>query len=119
MCNVMNDNVNTFLQALDAGREPREYLYDTHYLPIGNVYALLDFKIWTKNAAGVTCFFSDNDTGKKFRLTVFRRKDNHEYKLDDGIIDFRNCPLDTLYHLMTEKNTNGNVMLRRAVIVSN
>ncbi|HEY9259494.1 hypothetical protein [Chitinophaga sp.] len=114
----MNENVNTFLQALDAGYEPREYLYEAHYLPIGDVCALLDFKIWTKNAAGITCFLSENDTGKKFRLTVFRRKDNHEYKLDDGIVDFRNCPVGTLYHLVTEKNGSGNIMLRRATIAS-
>lgn len=52
----MDGNVQTFNEAITAGREPRDYLFDTAALPIGTVHAFLDFKIWTKNAAGITCF---------------------------------------------------------------
>lgn len=113
----MSGNVQTFNEAIAAGYEPRSYLYDTAHLPTGIVHAFLDFKIWTKSGAGITCFFREEKTARKFRLTVFRRKDNEQYILDDGKIDFRVCPLNILYQLTSDKNINGNIVLRQADII--
>ncbi|MEC5143196.1 hypothetical protein [Chitinophaga sp. 212800010-3] len=113
----MDGNVQTFGEAIAAGCEPREYLFDTAHLPTGTVQAFLDFKIWTKSGTGITCFFQEEKTGRKFRLTVFRRKDADTYKLDDGRIDFGTCPLNLLYQLVSNKNSNGNIVLRQAGII--
>ncbi|WP_143307249.1 hypothetical protein [Chitinophaga vietnamensis] len=113
----MDGNVQTFNEAIAAGYEPSDYLFDTAHLPIGTVRAFLDFKIWTKTGTGITCFFREAETEKKFRLTVFRRKGSDAYKLADARIDFRNCPVDVLYELTADKNSNGNVVLRTAGVV--
>ncbi|QJB29902.1 hypothetical protein HF329_00700 [Chitinophaga oryzae] len=112
----MDGNVYTFNEAIAAGYEPRDYLFDTAHLPTGTVHAYLDFKIWTKSGTGITCFFREDKTDKKFRLTVFRRKDIDVYALDDRLIDFKTCPLNLLYQLVSDRNGNGNIVLRQADI---
>lgn len=114
----MDGNVHTFNEAIAAGCEPRDYLFDTAHLPVGTIHAFLDFKIWTKGGTGITCFFREGKTDRRFRLTVFRRKDKDSYTLDDNGIDFRISPLNVLYQLISDKNSNGNVVLRQANIIN-
>ncbi|RFS26772.1 hypothetical protein DVR12_03020 [Chitinophaga silvatica] len=113
----MSVNVITYVTAVNAGKEPKAYAFDVHQIPTGEVISRLDFKVWTKKSSGVTCFFCEPDTGRKFRVTVFKDKHSEEYKLYKGELDFRECPVGKLYRLRIEKNSNGNMSLKEAHLI--
>jgi len=111
-------NVLSFNQAISQKFNPREYTYDIDSIPIGILKVKLDFKIYTKNAVGVTCYFSLELTEVKFALTVFRLKSGkREYKLPNSNIDFKTCATDQLYEIDVVKNSKGNIKIENAKLI--
>jgi hypothetical protein len=43
---------------------------------------------------GISCYFIEKHTGKKFRLTVFRQPATKAYTLDSGGISFVESPVN-------------------------
>lgn len=112
----MESNVLSWNQALADGREPSLYLYESKEVPLGEYKARLDFKIWAKRTMGISCYFTQQDTGIKLQLTVYRRHSDELYKLEGGSIDFKTCPISSLYDIKVELNGRGNTAFRHAAI---
>lgn len=110
----MESNVLSWGQALENGYEPRLYPYQSDQVPLGEYDANLNFKIWAKKIAGICCYFTQQDTGTKFQLTVYRRKLDELYQLDD--CDFKACPTSVLYHIKIGLNNKGNISFKKAAI---
>ena len=108
-------NVYAWNEALTNGCEPREYPYKDAI--VGEIVAKLDFKIWAKESVAVVCYFTDQESGKKFQLSVFRLKDK-SYRLKDVPIDFTTCPIEENYLLTIETNTKGNPFLKDCVLAT-
>jgi hypothetical protein len=108
----MENNVLSWGVALEKGYEPRLYPYTLEHIPIGEYEAILDFKIWAKKAVGISCYFTERDTGAKFQLTVFRRQGDKLYKLDKSDIDFKTCDTDSGYKITVVINSKGNVSFK-------
>lgn len=111
-------NVLTWRTALDGGFEPRHYPYAVEDVPIGIYEAVLDCKIWAKNTMGISCYFTRLDNGHKFRMTVFRRKDDEVYALPGAALDFKESPLDAKYLLTVERNSKGNMVFKNAEVLT-
>jgi hypothetical protein len=75
-------------------------------VPLGEYIAFLDFKIWAKDATGVSCYFTKVDSDQKILLTVYRTHDTREYVLDG--VDFKECP-NANYLITVELNSKGNI----------
>lgn len=99
-------NVLSWNQPLEQGLSPRDYSYRKEDVPSGEYIASLDFKIWAKDATGVSCYFTKVDSGQKILLTVYRTHDTREYILDG--VDFRSCPTGK-YLITVELNSKGNI----------
>lgn len=99
-------NVLSWNQALEQGLNPRDYSYRKEDVPLGEYIASLDFKIWAKDATGVSCYFTKVDTDQKILLTVYRTHDTREYILDG--VDFKECPTGK-YLITVELNSKGNI----------
>ncbi len=112
----MESNVLSWGQALEKGYELKVYPYRSEQIPLGEYDAKLDFKIWAKKIAGICCYFTQQDTGIKFQLTVYRRRLDELYQLDSCDIDFKICPIATLYHIKVELNSKGNITFKDAAI---
>ena len=93
----MESNVLSWHIALERGFEPRLYPYVTAQVPLGTYEAVLDFKIWARKAMAICCYFTQRDTGVKFQLTVYRRPEDKSYRLEEGDVDFRVCPVNRVY----------------------
>ena len=98
-------NVLSWRVALDQGFEPRVYPYVADKVPMGTMQAKLDFKIWSKNAIGINCYFTSVSTGQKFQLTVFRNEITKQYIIKGGTLDFATCPIEIVYEI--EVGVNG------------
>jgi len=109
--------VLTWRTALDNGFEPRDYAYAVEDLPIGDYEARLDCKIWQKNTMGISCYFTGLSDEKKFRLTVFLRKEDKVYALPDSTLDFRDCPLKRNYLLRVVINSEDNPVFKHAQLL--
>ncbi len=107
-------NVLTWKAALDSGCEPRLYPYTAADVPMGQYEATLDFKVWSKNTMGISCYFTETANGKKFRLTVFRRKEDEQYVLENDSIDFKECAIDVAYLIAVTQNKMGNAVFKSA-----
>ncbi|MBN8880468.1 MAG: hypothetical protein J0I32_23190 [Sphingobacteriales bacterium] len=92
-------NVLSWNEALKRGHEPRLYSYAAGDIPLGNVEATLDFKIWAQKVMGIGCYFTKMETGKKFLLTVYCHRSG-AYKINGSAIDFSSCPTNELYQLI-------------------
>ena len=112
----MESNVLSWGQALEKGYEPRLYPYQLQQIPLGEYNAKLDFKIWAKKIAGICCYFSQQETGIKFQLTVYRRRSDELYQLEGGDVDFKICPISSLYHIRVGLNSKGNITFKDAAI---
>jgi len=94
-------------QGLRAGHNPSEYPFIATLVPTGQFEARLDFKIWAKKIMGICCYFTDQRSGRKFQLTVYRRKEDERYMLDGCEIDFATCEIDTCYNISVAINLKG------------
>ncbi|TXJ24906.1 MAG: hypothetical protein E6Q24_15270 [Chitinophagaceae bacterium] len=95
----MAGNVLSWARALQMGYEPRLYHYQPGDVPMSEVDAVLDFKVWAKKVMGINCYFTQASTGKKFQLTVYLNKGKGNYRLTNGEVDFSQCPCGVLYRL--------------------
>lgn len=102
--------------ALEKGYEPRLYPYEEQHIPIGEYEAMLDFKIWAKKAVAICCYFTEKDTGDRFQLTVYRRQKDEQYRLDNGEVDFKVCPVNTMYLIAVNLNGKQNAALKNAAL---
>lgn len=110
-------NVITWSNALDSGYEPRDYPYAGEEVPMGQYEAQLDLKVWSKHTMGISCYFTAIGTGKKFRVTVFRRKSDEVYALEKESLDFKECPLEAIYRITVDSNKKGDAVLKSALLV--
>jgi hypothetical protein len=111
----MESNVLSWNVALEKGHEPRLYPYATEAVPLGTYEAVLDFKIWAKKTMAIGCFFTQKGTGKKFQVTVYRRQVDKLYRLEEGDVDFKLCPIGAEYTITVFLNGKQNVALKNAV----
>lgn len=107
-------NVLSWNEALGQGLEPRLYSYTADKVPMGKVDAKLDFKIWSKWAIGISCYFTDLVTGVKFQLTVFRNEKTKSYILKGGYIDFSTSPTGFDYTIEVSVNAQDRVIFQSA-----
>ncbi len=112
----MESNVLSWNQALEKGYEPKLYPYQTDQIPLGKYYTKLDFKIWARKIAGICCYFTQQDTGIKFQLTVCRRKSDELYQLEGCDIDFKVYPTSAFYEIKVGLNNKRNISLIEANI---
>jgi hypothetical protein len=113
----MNSNVMTWKSAVESGLEPRDYPFAAAEIPMGVFEAKLEFKIWAKLENTVSCFFTEVATGRKFQLSVFRRKTDEVYAVAEGDVDFHTCPADTVYLITVRTNDRDKAVLQRAELV--
>lgn len=112
----IESNVLSWNIALEKGYEPRLYPYSTQDVPLGEYEAMLDFKIWAKKAVAICCYFTKKDTGDRFQLTVYRRQKDEQYRLDNGEIDFKVCPVNTMYLIAVNLNGKQKAALKNAAL---
>lgn len=108
----MENNVMSWNHGLSLGYNPSEYPFIATLVPTGHFEAKLDFKIWAKKTVGVCCYFTDSRSGRKFQLTVYRRKEDENYMLDGCEIDFATCETDRSYMISVEIDNRGDKVLR-------
>jgi hypothetical protein len=106
---AMVNNVMSWNQGLRSGHNPSEYPFIATLVPTGHFVVKLDFKIWAKKAMGICCYFTDQRSGRKFQLTVYRRKSDERYMLDGCEIDFSTCEIDEYYSVLVSVNERGNI----------
>ena len=104
--------------AIENGYNPSEYSYDGDNVPMGEFEAILMFKIWAKNTMGISSYFIEKHTGKKFRLTVFRQPATKAYTLDSGGMSFVESPVECDYLLKVSRNNKGRVIFEKAMLVA-
>src|SRR4051812_17243103 len=108
----MDRNVLTWHIAVEEGLNPRDYPYNAEEIPVGEFEAVLDFKIWSKKVMGISCYFTQAETGKKFQLTVYRRAINETYTLKDCEIDFTQSPIGCHYYISVFINDKGRAVFK-------
>ena len=96
------------------GPEYPEYPFIATLVPTGQFEAKLDFKIWARKTMGICCYFTQQRSGRKFKLTVYRRNNDERYMLDGCEIDFTTCETGILYMVSVEINGKGNIAFRNA-----
>src|SRR6478735_8739870 len=100
----MSNKVMSWKVAIENGHDPGLYSYAADDIPLGEYEAVLEFKIWAKNTMGISCYFIQKHTGKKFRLTVFRQPATKAYTLDSGGMSFVESPVECDYLLKVSRN---------------
>ena len=93
------------------------YSYAGDDIPLGEYEAVLEFKIWAKNTMGISCYFIQKHTGKKFRLTVFRQPATKAYTLDSGGMSFVESPVNCTYLLKVSRSNKGRIIFEKAEVV--
>lgn len=99
----METTVLEFFAGLEAGHEPKNYLYAKTDIPIGAFAATLDFMLWSKSGLTVNCFFTLTDSGKKITLSVYRKSANQDRYMA-GQTEVRYLPFGTEVELIIEAN---------------
>jgi hypothetical protein len=115
--NHMERNVLSFRAALDKGYEPRLYCYDPARIPLGEMDVMLDFKTWSKRIIAINAYFTKQDTGEKFLVTVYCHSKTGRYNLPGSTVDFGQCPMGWLYRVqvvMKESDGKSRVTLAKA-----
>jgi hypothetical protein len=102
-------NVLSWKEALKQGFEPRLYSYATGDIPLGNVEAVLDFKVWAQKVMGIGCYFTELQTGRKFILTVYCQPSG-VYRQSSHPTDFSSCPIATVYRLFISLHKSGRII---------
>ena len=110
-------NVLTWRAALDKGYEPRLYPYTAEDVPTGQLEARLDFKIWAKRAYTLGCYFTAIASGKKFQVAVYRRHSDEVYGLPGGTLDFKECPIESVYQIRVSINEKGRAVFEQATLI--
>jgi hypothetical protein len=110
----MGTNVLSWNQALRMGHQPALYPFIATLVPTGEFEAVLDFKIWAKKTMGICCYFTQTETGRKFQLTVYRRKSDEKYMLGGSEIDFTTCHTDCIYKVRVDINGKGKITFKDA-----
>jgi len=113
----MERNVFSFRSALDKGYEPRLYSYDSARIPLGDMDAVLDFKTWSKRIIAINAYFTKQDTGDQFVVTVYCHNKTGRYTLPGSAVDFGQCPVGCLYRVqvvMKEGHGKSRVSLAKA-----
>lgn len=110
----MENNVLSWAKALERGCEPRAYPYTIDEVPMGEYEALLDFKIWSQKVMGINCYFTQVETGKKFRLTVYREA---SYRIRGVDINFATCPVGARYKIRVRANQKKNTVFEYAELL--
>ena len=87
------------------------YAWQTDKVPVGQYEAVLDYKVWSNKITGINCYFRIVETGELIKLTLFRLKDGN-YKLEDGDLDFKDCPTGVNYRIKTALNGKGNICFK-------
>jgi hypothetical protein len=100
----MERNVLSIRAALEKGYEPRLYSYDAGRIPLGEIDAVLDFKIWSKRIIAINAYFTKKGTGDKFVVTIYCNHKTGRYSLPGSTVDFGGCPVACLYRLRVEVN---------------
>ena len=90
------------IQPMDTIKEfdLTEYKYDA---PEGEWIGRLDTRAWGKSL-NLLLYFTDINTGEKYRLSVFSR---NSYKPYNSELSFRKEPLGKSYKINTSKSRNG------------
>ncbi len=101
--------------ALEKGYEPRLYPYTAEHIPVGEYEAILNFKIWAKKAVGISCYFTQKETGVKFQVTVFRRQTDRLYRLNKNDIDFTTCDINSIYKITVVINNISRAIFKNAI----
>lgn len=109
----MRGNVLSWQAAIRRGYRPNLYGYAAHTVPVGEVQAVLDFKIWAKKVMAINCYFTQTGTGLPFQLTVYCQQG--KYGVQD--LDFAVCPVNRLYRLWTVVDRKERVKLIAAKII--
>jgi len=110
----MGTNVLSWNQALRMGHQPALYPFIATLVPTGEFEAVLDFKVWAKKTMGICCYFTQTETGRKFQLTVYRRKSDERYMLDGCEIDFSTCDVARIYRVRVDINGKGKITFKNA-----
>ncbi len=100
-------------QGLRAGHNPSEYPFIATLVQTGQFEAKLDFKIWAKKTMGICCYFTEKRYGRKFQLTVYRRKIDERYMIDGSEIDFATCETE-MYYILSVIDARGKISFANA-----
>jgi hypothetical protein len=114
----MKSNVLSWEAALKKVCNPGLYGYSPGNVPIGEILATLDFKIWAKKVIGINCYFTQSEDIKKFQLTVYCSR-QEAYRIPGCGIDFFSCPVGSLYRLKISRHKTGNVYFLSATTAPN
>lgn len=103
----------TYKQAMEVGLPVKDYEYKG--LPLGAIKVQLDFKMWGK-FDNLELFFTELDTGKKFKISVYRDKnDNNRFTDRAGAIDFSESYINgDLFSFEIATTAKGNFSLKSA-----
>jgi hypothetical protein len=107
----MSSAVISYRKALKQGINPALYLYETGFVPLGRISAMLDAKIWGCMIMGIGCYFTRVKDGAKFLLTVYYDTERKGYRLPNREIDILTCPVDRVYDLHVGENGRGNPVM--------
>ncbi len=100
--------------AIERGYNPSLYTYSAADIPLGEYTAKLEFKIWAKKIMGISCYIVQEQTGKKFQLTIYRQPATKEYTLDSGGMSFDDSPVACIYQLKVTRNDKGRIIFEKA-----
>jgi hypothetical protein len=95
----MERNVLSFRAAMVKGYQPRLYSYDPARIPLGDMEAVLNFKTWSKRILAINAYFTKEDSGDQFVVTVYCHSTTGRYALPGSTVDFGRCPLGCLYRV--------------------
>ena len=112
----MTGRVLSWHTAIASGHEPALYTYIGSEVPLGEYEAILDFKIWAKKTIGISCYFTQVQTSKKFQLTVYCNFQTGSYKISGCDIDFAVCPINRKYQIGVLLHAKGRTVFARAIL---
>ncbi|WP_316787733.1 hypothetical protein [Pedobacter frigoris] len=113
----MDSNVMTWIQAEDLGYERGVYIWRPGTVPTGNLDVILDFKMWAKNAFAINCYFQCIEDGLKFSLQVYRRRRGILYSPPGCELDFKTCPVQSVYRIEVANDGKNLPRIIRAELV--
>lgn len=111
---MSTSNVISWQKALDMGYHPGLYPFIASLVPVGQVKAILDFKVWARRGPAICCCFSEIGSSRKFQLAVYKQPGDGDYMIGGCEIDFKTCQTGGVYQLLIESNRKGNAVLKMA-----
>ena len=105
---MQTKTIFSFKQAIENECSPRDYQFNKD-VPVGVFEVKLDFKVWAKQSVtAVTCFCTILETEQKIRFNIFRNQEG-DYLLPKTNLDFCEMSYDTIFKILVERNTLGNI----------